>query len=291
MRTPRRRRNRLPRAFALALAIFLLSGCGDTGNIRAQYSGAGALAGDRLTVMTYNIRIGAGTDDLPKKKVRELRHGPEKLQPIIEAIKSVDPDILALQEVRGEGQARRLARALRMNFAFEWHGTNSLAEPWWGVAILSKYEILTSRGVEISSGDRNTKCIVMATLDLGGRQVTAISVHKDKDLEDGGSFRILMKEVSRIEQPVVLMGDFNVDPDDGRLHLLKPRFTDTAMAVNSKDAVYVREQGTFFANERRIDYVFVDPRRFKTWDVGLIPYAHWEASDHLGYYARISLMP
>ena len=87
------------------------------------------------------------------------------------------------------------------------------------------------------------------------------------------------------------MGDFNVDPDDGRLHLLKPRFIDTAMAVNSKDAAYVREQGTFFANERRIDYVFVDPRRFKTWDVGLIPYAHWEASDHLGYYARVSPMP
>ncbi len=48
---------------------------------------------------------------------------------------------------------------------------------------------------------------------------------------------------------------------------------------------------TGFANDRRIDYVFVDPRRFKIWDVGLIPYAHWEASDHLGYYARISLMP
>lgn len=251
-------------------------------------SAAGSLAGEQLTVMTYNIRIGAGTDDLPKQALRDLRFGPEKLQPIVKAIQSVDPDIIGLQEVRGEGQARRLAQALKMHFAFEWHLTNN---QWWGVAILSKFKILKARGVEISTGRGKTKSIVIATLKVGGSPVTAISVHKDKDSEDGDSFRIIMKEVSRIKEPVILMGDFNVDPDDSRLGLLRPRFVDTVTAVNTKNAEYVRDEGTFFSSQRRIDYVFVNPLRFKVLDVGLIPYEHWEASDHLGYYARVSLMP
>lgn len=291
MGTARQRRDRLTRGLALTLAMVLLSGWAEAGEARAQNSGATALIGDRLTVMTYNIRIGAGTDDWPKEKVRALRHGPEKPRPIIAAIKAVDPDILALQEVRGEDQAKRLARALKMNLAFAWHGATGLAAPWWGVAILSKFEIVASRGVAISSGDRDNKSMVIATLDWGGRPLSAISVHKDKDLDDGESFRVLMREVGRIEQPIVLMGDFNVDPEDERLAPLKPRFVDTAMAVSGKDAESVRDQGTFFANERRIDYIFVNPRRFRVSDVGLIPYAHWEASDHLGYYARLSPLP
>ena len=317
------------------------------------------------------------------------------LQPIVKAIASVDPDIVGLQEVRGEGQARRLAKALKMNFAFEWHFTR---RPWWGVAILSKFKIVKAWGIEISPGPRNIKSIILATLDVGGRLVTAVSVHKDKDLEDGDSFKIIMKEVNRIKEPVILMGDFNVDPDDWRLGLLKPRFIDTVKAVNTKNAAYVhgvhclhrivkawgieinpgprniksiilatldvggrlvtavsvhkdkdledgdsfkiimkevnrikepvilmgdfnvdpddwrlgllkprfidtvkavntknaayvQHEGTFFASQRRIDYVFINPHRFKVLDVGLIPYEHWEASDHLGYTTRVSLIP
>ncbi len=251
-------------------------------------SAAGSLAGEQLTVMTYNIRIGAGTDVGPKQELRDLRFGPEKLQPIVKAIQSVDPDIVGLQEVRGEGQARRLAKALKMHYAFEWHLTN---KQWWGVAILSKFKVLKAWGVEISTGRGSTKSIVIATLKVRGRPVTVVSVHKDKDLEDGDSFRIIMKEVNQIKEPVILMGDFNVDPDDSRLGLLRSRFVDTVTAVNTKNAESVRENGTFFASERRIDYVFVNPLRFKVLDVGLIPYEHWEASDHLGYYARVSLMP
>lgn len=251
-------------------------------------SSTGLVANDVLTMLTYNIRIGAGTDDLPKQKVRDLRFGPEKLQPIIKAIQSVGPDIVALQEVRGEGQARRLAKALKMDYAFEWHLTN---KQWWGVGILSKFKILKSWGVEISIGRGNTKSMVLATLHIRDRPVTAVSVHKDKDLEDGKSFGIIMREVNQIKEPIILMGDFNVDPDDSRLGLLKSRFVDTVTAVNTESANYVRENGTFFRSQRRIDYIFVNPLRFKVLDVGLIPYEHWEASDHLGYYARVSLLP
>ena len=275
MRIFRLSRNRFPHTVAVCLFLSVISG-------------AGSLAGERLTVMTYNIRIGAGTDDYPKKRVRELEYEPEKLQPIVKAIASVDPDIVGLQEVRGEGQARRLAKALKMNFAFEWHFTR---RPWWGVAILSKFKIVKAWGIEISPGPRNIKSIILATLDVGGRLVTAVSVHKDKDLEDGDSFKIIMKEVNRIKEPVILMGDFNVDPDDWRLGLLKPRFIDTVKAVNTKNAAYVQHEGTFFASQRRIDYVFINPHRFKVLDVGLIPYEHWEASDHLGYTTRVSLIP
>lgn len=274
MRSLRPSNNRLSYAIALCLSLFL-------------FPAAGAHAGEQLTIMTYNIRIGAGTGDIPKRAVRDLRFGSEKLQPIIEAIRAVGPNIVGLQEVHGKGQARRLAKALNMHFTFAWHLSR---KPWWGVAILSKFKISNARGAEISTGRGNHKTMAIAELDVEGRTVTAICVHKDKDLDDGESFRILMGEVSLIKGPVILMGDFNVDPDDSRLAEIKSLFVDTATVVNTRNADAVRELGTFFTSGRRIDYIFISPRQFKALDAGLMPYEYWDASDHIGYYARVSFL-
>ncbi|TET95656.1 MAG: hypothetical protein E3J28_00270, partial [Desulfobacteraceae bacterium] len=74
-----------------------------------------------LKFMTYNIRVGAGIEN-PFTSIRNLPSSREKLERIALAIKSVDPDVIALQEVRGIHQATFLAKTLNLNYAYSSHG-------------------------------------------------------------------------------------------------------------------------------------------------------------------------
>ena len=235
--------------------------------------------------MSYNIRVGYGTKD-PGADPYTLSMRRKNLPPIVAAIRSIDSDIVGLQEVHGSGQARKLAQALHMNYAYEGHGTGSARPSWWGVALLSKYPIQHAQGIEISSGRGNTKSALLCTIDVRGQLTTFLSVHKDKDLQDGSSFKRLMRVVQQIPGPIVLIGDLNIHPWDPRLQLLRPRFIDTATAVGTEKAREARNTGTFLGLGR-IDYVLADPQFFVVEDAGIIDRAYWNASDHLGYYTAI----
>lgn len=105
-----------------------------------------AESGRSLTIMSYNIRVGYGRKDRgvnPGKLASRVKNLPA----IVAAIESIDPDIVGLQEVLGSAQAKELAQALKMNYSFEWHRTRGSPGLWWGVALLSKYPILHSRGL------------------------------------------------------------------------------------------------------------------------------------------------
>jgi endonuclease/exonuclease/phosphatase family metal-dependent hydrolase len=273
----------------LVVSILILAGCQNVYNIRTGNTAGTPSINKRLTVMSYNIRVGYGGKDHGVDPYT-LSMRKENLPPIVAAIQSIDPDIVGLQEVRGSGQARRLAKAMDMNYAYTWHDTGSSRPSWWGVAILSKYPILKAKGIQISSGRGNTKSALICTVDIGGQPATFFSIHKDKDLKDGSSFKAIMRAVDKIENPIVLIGDLNMYPDDWRMKLLQPRFIDTAMAVDTESAKNARYTGTFLGIGR-IDYVLVDSRYFEVQDSGIIARELWDASDHLAYYARIIPKP
>lgn len=267
------------------LSIFISVGCQNVHNIRAGIPGDTPAKNNFLTVMSYNIRVGYGGKDRGVDPYT-LSMRKETLPPIVAAIQSIDPDIIGLQEVRGLGQARRLAEALDMNYAYEGHSTGSSRPSWWGVAVLSKYPILKAKGIQISSGRGNTKSALICMVDIGGQPTAFFSIHKDKDLKSGSSFKIIMRAVDKIGGPIVLIGDLNMHPYDRRLELLQRRFIDTAMAVDTEGAKNARNTGTFLGLGR-IDYVLVDPQYFAVQDAGIISREHWNASDHLAYYSRI----
>lgn len=238
-----------------------------------------------LTLVSFNIRVGYGAHDRGVSPTK-LKDKPKRLRPIIDAIRSVDADIVGLQEVLGHDQARRLANALNMNAAYAHHPTYSPYGPWWGVAILSKYPISKAQGFQISSGAGNTKSALICAVQIDGRTMHFVSIHKDRDLEHGGSFRKIMQKIEPVKGPVVLIGDLNMSPFDLRLNILKKRFQDSAEGIESVSAIEARSTGTFLGIGR-IDYVLVDPKYFNVLDVGLVDRQYWDASDHLAYWAKV----
>ena len=112
-----------------------------------------------LTVLTYNIRVGYGLSN-PGASPYDLAWG-RNLGAVVEAIRSVNPDVVGLSEVAGESQARTIANALGMYYVFAWHG--NIRSPWWGVAVLSKHPIIRSRSFQINDYGTGSREAVAGT--------------------------------------------------------------------------------------------------------------------------------
>lgn len=278
-------RRRASRLFTL-LIFGWLAACTPFENIRSSSAPNKALAAP-ITAMSFNIRLGIGQED-PNGKISKMPWG-RNLPAVVAAIRASGADIVALQEVAGIAQIRSIAKALNMNFAFEWHQTGSASAPWWGVGILSTYPILGARGVQISSGPGNTRSIVIASIGTHQGRISVFSIHKDKDLKDGQSVRNILAAASSEADPILLIGDFNIRPEDKRLADVLKKFTDTATAVSSAAAARAIERGTFYPSRKRIDYIFAETRAFEVVHAGLVDESHWLASDHIGYVARLNL--
>ena len=237
-----------------------------------------------LTFMTYNIRVGAGRENL-LMPVKYLNSSGEKLEKIASAIKSVDPDIIGLQEVKGSAQAKSLADALGFNYVYVSHGDSRLE---WGLAVLSRFTIVEYQQEVIHHDDKKPRVALVCTIDLPDSSITVVNVHYalgDYDKQVKETMRIL----GNISGPALLMGDLNlIDPEDG-LAPMRAEFIDTCEAVNTRGSREAKQRGTFRFGSKRIDYIFVDPNYFKVLDVGLTAEEHRKASDHLAYFACVTL--
>ncbi|WP_294226055.1 endonuclease/exonuclease/phosphatase family protein [uncultured Shimia sp.] len=242
-----------------------------------------------LRVMTFNIRTGLGTENPGKNPLHQL-FDKHNVGPIVAAIAAADPDVVALQEVLGWGQAERIARALNMDSTFAFHPSPL---PWWGNAVISKCPITNRKRVVTSRGKGNGKAMPVAYLDVGGREVLATSVHRDRDDNTGIQIQKMMAPLTQQNAPVLFMGDFNFKPKDKRHAVVTQAFDDSALIAQS-GGDYVLERGTYpviagTKKHRRIDYVFLSNGDFTVSEVRVIEGVHAEASDHLGYVADVSL--
>lgn len=272
---------------SLIVLVTILTGCGSYENIKASEPVSSSRHAAPLSVMSFNIRLGLGQDD-PEGKIHLMKWG-RNLSAVIEAIRAESPDIVGLQEVAGITQLKAIAQALDMNYAFEWHKTSSSRMPWWGVGILSKFPITASRGAEISSGPGNTRSILITTVATGSGEIAAVSIHKDKDLKDGVSVLKILDETANEKKPVLLIGDFNITPNDPRLDPVGIKYIDTAIAVRTEGAKEALKRGTFYSAKKRIDYVFAEKQYFTVVDAYLGAKKHRKASDHIAYIARLRL--
>jgi len=251
-----------------------------------------------LTVMTFNIRVGSGMIN-PGTSPHKLKDSPKVLDLVAQAIKSVSPDAVGLQEVQGDDQAKTLAEALDMNYVYKRHGWDEDAR-WWGVAFLSKHNIIKSKSYTVYSGgdmSGRARILLACTIALKGKKITFFNTHfKDKGNALKKEPKYTIKKISKCKNPVILMGDLNAVPEDPRLKPIKEVLKDSCEAVANENSAFIKTNGTFQSpndpkyDHWRIDYIFYDPKSFRVMEVGLIDKQYWDASDHIGYFCRMELL-
>lgn len=202
----------------LAIAIFVL-GEGD----RA------APTPRTLRVLSYNIHHGEGTDgniDLPRQA---------------EIVKSVQPDLVALQEVdqrtertNGVNQLEELARLTGMHAEFgkamDYSGGS------YGVAVLSRWPVVSTRNDPLPAfPDREprTALMVLVRVDAAGPLLQFTSTHLDQGRDEGNR----LAQVSHLNAlPVregaqdILAGDMNSRPDTEVMKVLETQWTNATTA-------------------------------------------------------------
>jgi endonuclease/exonuclease/phosphatase family metal-dependent hydrolase len=276
--------------------------------------------GQKLRVINYNIRYGAGLDgvvDLERTADVIRRSGAQ-----IATIQEVDRHLLERSDF--EDQARRLARMLRWHVVFgpaiDWDPLEK-GEPrrQYGVAILSRFPIRDSENVRLPihgiprppPGEEEVepwsepRAVLRALIDVRGVRVNVYTTHlqanstalrfgdEPSDHESAQQQRAeqveaILDEIDRVGGLTILAGDLNARPDDPELEPLYDAGLLDAWDVAGDGPGYtiigVNDDGEFEA-VGRIDYVFVSP------EIGVraakVPWT--EASDHLPVVADLRL--
>jgi endonuclease/exonuclease/phosphatase family metal-dependent hydrolase len=236
----------------------------------------------RLRVLSYNIHHGEGVDrkvDLPR---------------IAEVIKSVKPDLVALQEVdsgvrRTEGidEPQELAKLTGMKVVF---GNNIRYQGGdYGNAVLSKLPIKRHKNHPLPSfyeGEQRGVLEVKVETNVLGQTVLFFATHLDYRPADGerlASVKFINDLVtSRKARPALLAGDLNATPDSTALRGFKKLWT----SVNEEDLpTFPVEKPT-----RQIDFILFHPaERWKAVETRVLDEA--VASDHRAIFAVLELVP
>jgi endonuclease/exonuclease/phosphatase family metal-dependent hydrolase len=253
------------------------------------FNGLHAQQADRLTILTYNIQIGTGMD----RKVDLARTAA--------VIKSVAPDLVALQEVDrkarrtgGVDQAVELSRLTGMHLIF---GKASDREGVdrdggdYGNAILSRFPIKRSQNRALpNTPNFELRAVLEVEVDWPQRNGERIPVrffgtHFDNASEaDRVASARMLNDLARLEpeMPTILAGDLNSVPSSEPAKILGQQWTPAAAG----------ETLTYPANtpRRQIDYIFFRPAR--TWRVIRVQAVDEPAaSDHRPVLAVLEYAP
>ena len=147
------------------------------------------------------------------------------------------------------------------------------------------------------------------TIDVKGREVIIFATHIHHKVNREKQFKKILKQISKSNNPVILMGDLNTVPESPEIQPLKESLSDTCEAVTNENSDFVKTNGTAhpkmiqamgrliqklfktpYHDHFRVDYVFCDKQSFRVIDVGLTNKQYWNASDHLAYFARLELI-
>jgi len=206
------------------------------------------IAPTRITIMTYNINHGMGTDNI------------YSLSRIAKIIRSESPQLVILNEVdyktkRGfnDEQARGIAADLGMEFTFA--RNSAIDGGWTGNAILSKYPIeFAENKVYKQDYGHDTKSLLHIIISAGSDKIHLYGTELSTDSIAGSN---QVKELLDFvfewgnDSPVIIGGNFNMTPAAKRIHEMAYYYTDVG-AYNQPEGL------TYPAGEarKRVDYLF-----------------------------------
>ncbi|MCA9322183.1 MAG: endonuclease/exonuclease/phosphatase family protein [Planctomycetes bacterium] len=234
----------------------------------------------QLRIVSYNIHHGEGTDSV------------FDLERIASVIRSVEPDLVALQEVdratqrsSGVDQAAELGRLTGLT------ATYGMAMPYqgggYGDAVLSRHPQIASGALPLAASlDHEPRIATWVTIEVGGRPVTFVSTHLDhtKDPQDRVSqARALVAHWPREAMgDVILVGDLNAKPGSEPMRILLEHFDDAS--AGSPAHTYPSEGPV-----RRIDWVLFRPERgWRVVESGVLD--ETVASDHRALFVVLERM-
>jgi len=187
----------------VSLVLGCLLGSAASGPLAAQAL-TPAPAPDTLRILAYNTHHGEGLD------------GRLDLERIARVIRSVDPDVVALQEI--DRKVERTGGVDQARIYGELTGLTPLFGAFmpyqggqYGMALLSRYPILESENVRLPPGaEPRTTLAARIHLAPSGREVWIAGIHfyrtEEERLAQAEGATAFFRDV---ENPVFLVGDFN----------------------------------------------------------------------------------
>ncbi len=221
----------------------------------------------------------------------ETMKGDFDLDLIASVIKSVDPDLVALQEV--DFYTRR---AKHMDLAAELGLRTGLAPLFgramyfdggeYGEGILSRYSFLSSRNHALPSGEGKEprSALEVHVVLESGDTIAFIGTHFDHtgDVDRINQAAELRDILAAIDMPVLLAGDLNARPESRTMEILfsdlKPSSKDFAPTIPTNDP------------RAKIDYIlYGPPDRWRVLESRVI--CDTVASDHCALLSVLELLP
>jgi len=214
---------------------------------------------------------------------------------IIKFIKKHNPDIIALQEIRddikfnkkGDNQAKQLKRELDYPYYSFYSITDKRKERPGkykrfcreGMAILSKYPIVSSKGVTLKKhkDDRYTCGFLQVKLKLKNKKVDLFNLH----FSNSSYFSLLhlletLKYIEKEKIKPILVGDFNMYESDVLHSLTKEKFT---------SSMKYKKYMSYPIRKWTLDYVLIPKKyKFKSFECG-----GKGLSDHKALIAEIKI--
>ena len=255
---------------ALILAVFA-GGC----------TGTKSRAPVRITFLTYNIYHG------------EDAEGGSNLDAVAVIINSLEPDLVALQEVdnktrraKGLDLTAELSRRTGMKGIFG--KAMDYDDGGYGEAVLSRHPVLKIKNNPLPHTEKaEPRAALEVHIKLpGGMKMAFVGTHLDHQRDQGNR----MMQANRIAElyenyklPMILAGDLNAIPGSVPINLLLRQWSD----VSPDDP-----QPTFPSVKpaRKIDYIMYKPKsRWKVVELRVID--EKVASDHCPVLAVLELLP
>ena len=244
----------------------------------------------QLKVMSFNIAAGNKLD------------GTLDLELTATTIEKSGADIIGLQEVDRNfsrrsnfmDQAKWLGQKLNMHVSY---GLNLTEQPEelerpkraFGNVTLSKYPITGDKNydlasVEVEGKDNEPRGLLETVIDVGGSQIAFYNTHLSlKEQEVKVNIEEMLRVIGAQKLPVLIVGDFNQEPDSESIQTLEQRFPFVFGDLENQPSTYKKSED--HGHGKKIDYIFHDDN----WEVEKAVVIDTEASDHFPVVAELIL--
>lgn len=252
--------------------------------------GGPATAAPEFTLVTLNLYH--DRDDWPRRRVQ-----------IVETLRRLRPDAIALQEVLQHETLPNQAAWLAQELGYEWHFVTTdppSHKRRYGIAVLSRHPLL-EQGETLLHPLEDHRTAGFARVLVDGRPLNLYFTHLYWAPE-GAATRaqqladlLAYVDATAGGTPSVLAGDFNADAAAPELAALQDGWEDAWSAMHA--GASATESSTlnpaYFSTPARIDHVFVERGRLRPLQAALLftePDADgtW-ASDHRGLVVRFRI--